>query len=170
MYTKELKLEHNQLAAIVNAETGEIRVLEPKAKKEPKDRSMEYFESDQPYQRVFTKAWKLLQTQTTDLEFKIAVELGMNARAYTNSLEPLTPETTATKLSDILNVDRKKIGKVFDKLFKLGVIGKFEVYDRFEIHHNYWIFNPYLSFNGKTIRKDVKTMFDNTYYANLDRI
>jgi hypothetical protein len=53
----------------------------------------------------------------------------------------------------LIPVGKNNINKVIEKLFKLGVIGKFEVCDSgVNIHHKYWIFNPYLHFNGKTIK------------------
>jgi hypothetical protein len=163
-----IRYNHNEIPAVINLDTGEIReFVGVGVKKEMRDKTMEYFRSNQPYQRFFTNAWGLLRTQTNDLEYSVAQQLGQRAKAYTNSLEPIKPESTMVYLSTELNIDRRKVFAIVDKLFKLGVIGKFEVYDRFEVHHNYWVFNPYLSFNGRGIKKDVVTLFDRTYYANL---
>ena len=169
MYEKVIKLKHNERAAKINLETGEVAEVKAhnREKKQPKDPSMNFFISNESYSRFFTKAWQLLETQTTDTEFKVAYKMSMMAHAYTNSLEPLRPESTMKELSEFFNVDRRKIQNIIEKLFKLGVIGKFQVYDRFENHHNYWVFNPYLSFNGKIIKKDVQSLFNNTHYAAL---
>lgn len=171
MYEKTIKLKHHEKAAKINLETGEVLEVKAYEKKErsPKDPTMNYFISGQSYSRFFTKAWQLLETQTTDTEFKVAYKMSMMAHAFTNSLEPLRPESTLKELSEFFNVDRRKINDVIEKLFKLGVIGKFQVYDRFENHHNYWVFNPYLSFNGKVIKKDVQGLFDNTHYAYITK-
>ena len=167
-YSTTIDLEHDERPAIITA-NGEVIEINVKAyeKKQPKDKTMVYFDSNQPYNRTFTKAWLLLQTQTSDLEFKVAYKMSLLAKAYTNSLEPLSPDSTVREVASYLSIDKNKVTNIVDKLFKLGVIGKFEVYDRFETHHNYWIFNPYLSFNGKTIKRDVQTLFDNTYYAKV---
>jgi predicted transcriptional regulator len=172
MYEKVIKLKHNERAAKINLETGEVAEVKTqnREKKQPKDPSMNFFISNESYSRFFTKAWQLLETQTTDTEFKVAYKMSMMAHAYTNSLEPLRPESTMKELSEFFNVDRRKIQNIIEKLFKLGVIGKFQVYDRFENHHNYWVFNPYLSFNGKIIKKDVQSLFNNTHYAALSPI
>lgn len=167
MYTKELKFNHNEIPAAINIETGEIKEFKQFKKKVLKDSSMQYFEHDQPYQRVFTRAWLLLKTQTTDAEFKAANTMALLAKAYTNSLEPLTPESTVKQVAEALQIDRNKVTSIIDKLYKLGVIAKFEVYNRNEVYQNYWVFNPYLSFNGKTIKKEVSTLFDNTFYATM---
>lgn len=166
-YTTTINVEHNEKVAKIN-EDGEVIILGVNKydRKQPKDRTMMFFESNQPYSRTFTKAWLLLETQTTALEFKVVYKMSLLARAYTNSLEPLSPDSTVRDISEHLSIDKNKVTSIIDKLFKLGVIGKFEVYDRFETHHNYWVFNPYLSFNGKTIKRDVQTLFDNTYYAH----
>jgi hypothetical protein len=166
-YEKTIKLSHKEIAAKVNIETGDITTFETKQKHQPRDKSMDYFESDQPYKRQFYKAWELLETQTSALEFRVAEKLGRIAAVYTNSLAPLSPESTKVELSEALGIDRSMVEKTIDKLFKLGVIGKFEVYDRLEKHHKFWLFNPYLSFNGKVIKRDVKTLFDKTFYANI---
>jgi predicted transcriptional regulator len=169
MYEKVIKLKHHEKAAKINLETGAVEEIEGKERvvKKPKDPTMNFFISSESYSRFFTKAWLLLETQTTDVEFKVAYKMSMMAHAYTNSLEPLRPESTMKELADFFNVDRRKILTIIEKLFKLGVIGKFQVYDRFENHHNYWVFNPYLSFNGKIIKKDVQGLFDKTHYAAL---
>ena len=166
-YTTNVGLRHNEVPVAKNQETGEIRDLVPKDKKvkEPKDKSKEYFVSSQSYQRHFTHAWNLLETQTTQLEYMAAEKLGRMAQAYTNSLEPLTPESTQRELSEHLKIGIHSVSKVIDKLFKLGVIAKFEVYNRNEQFQSYWIFNPYLSFNGITIKKSVSQLFSKTYYA-----
>jgi predicted transcriptional regulator len=172
MYEKVIKLKHNERAAKIDLDTGEVAevAVHNREKKQPKDPSMNFFISTESYSRFFTKAWQLLETQTTDTEFKVAYKMSMMAHAYTNSLEPLRPESTMKELSEFFNVDRRKIQNIIEKLFKLGVIGKFQVYDRFENHHNYWVFNPYLSFNGKIIKKDVQSLFNNTHYAALSPI
>lgn len=166
-YTRTLELQHNEVPAIVNVETGEFNTLEPPKQKIPKDSKVMYFKHDQPFQRRFYKAWDLLETQTTELEYKAAEKMSRMAQAYTNSLAPLCPESTVREIAETLKIDKNKVTKVVDKLFKLGVIAKFEVYERYEQHHNYWILNPYLVYNGRTIPKDVAGLFEGTWYANL---
>jgi hypothetical protein len=165
-YQTIVNLNHDESVVIVNQQDGTMRDHNTfKVKKQPKDKTMEYFEHDKPYQRTFTRAWILLVSQTTNIEFKVAYKMSLMAKAYTNSLEPLRPDSTIKEVASTFNIDRGIVTKVIDKLFKLGVIGKFEVYDRYEHHQNFWLFNPYLSFNGKTIKRDVKSLFSNTFYA-----
>lgn len=167
MYTKTIELNHNEIPAKINVQTGEIKELKHFNKKQLKDNTMQYFNHDQSYSRTFTRAWLLLKTQTNDLEFKAANTMALLAKAYTNSLEPLTPESTMISVAETLSIDRRYVSTIIDKLYKLGVIAKFEVYNRNEVYQNYWVFNPYLSFNGKTIKKEVTTLFDKTFYATM---
>lgn len=164
---KRIRFNHDEIPALINSVTGEINEINFTEPKEMRDKSMQYFVSNQPYQRFFTNAWVLLRSQTSDLEYSVARNLGERAKAYTNSLEPISPESTLVEMSKELGVDRRKVESVVDRLFKLGVIGKFEVYDRMEVHHNFWIFNPYLCFNGRGIKKDVANLFGGTFYAKL---
>ena len=170
-YTASVLLEHNEaLASKVNLDTGEIQDLpiDPnRSRYATKDKTMEKFKHPEPFQRRFTRAWILLETQTTKQEFAVANKMAYLAKAFTNSLEPLSPDSTVKTMSECFNISNRDITKIIDKLFKLGVIGKFEVYDKKEHHHNYWIFNPYLAFNGNRIKKDVSTLFDSTFYAHL---
>jgi len=167
-YKTKLELHDYEAPAKLDKQTGEFTLVESKeekASREMKDPTMEYFHSDQPFQRHFTMAWRLLETQTTAVEYKVACKLGMMAQAYTNCISTLTPESTVREIAEVLKVDKNNVSKIIDKLFKLGVIGKFEVYNTGEVHHKYWLFNPYLSFNGKGIKKDVNSLFSGTTYA-----
>lgn len=167
MYKKELEFQDNEMPIAVNKETGEIREFKKFRSYKLKDNTMEVFTHDQPYARTFTRAWKLLETQTSETELRAAWQLAVMAKAYTNSLEPLTPETSSRSIAKELNLDYRKTTAIIDKLYKLGVIAKFEVYNRNEVYQNYWVFNPYLSFNGRTIKKEVTTLFDRTFYATM---
>lgn len=119
------------------------------------------------FQRTNTIAWRLLKDMLSKRELNVAFKLGLMAKAYTNSLQPLNDATTAVKIAEELEENRNTVMKDIDKLFKLGVIAKFEVYEKNEVHKKYWVFNPYLMFNGKDIQKDVPTLFDGTYFAQM---
>lgn len=167
-YETKIKLYHHQQAAIVDHLTGDVELVKSK---QPVDNHLEYHNKGEVFKKVYPKAWALLETQTTDVEFRVAYKLGMMAKAYTNSLAPLRPELTNTILSEELGVHRKKVRQILDKLLKLGVIAKFEVGEQVSEQASeikkYWIFNPYLSFNGKLINKDISRLFANTFYAKM---
>jgi DNA-binding MarR family transcriptional regulator len=169
-YERTIKLNHNEVPARVNLETGNIEVVkDPLRITNNTDSTLEKFDLFQVFQRVNTAAWELLSTQVKANELAVAMKLALRAKAYTNSLEPLNPDTSMRSIAEQLKVEKNTIAKIIDKLFKLGVIGKFEVYNDKQEHTKFWVFNPYLTFNGKHIKKDVRTLFDNTYFAKVMR-
>lgn len=170
-YKYLVPLNHNELPAKVNAETGEITTFSKRGRRpvSPADASMTKFENPGPFARTYNRAWDLLETQTTPQEFKVASKLSRLAAAFTNSLKPLGEETAVAVLAREFNISRRDVHKVLDKLFKLGVYGKFEVYNVNQEHTNYWVFNPYLSFNGRVIKKDVVNLFEDTIYAKISK-
>lgn len=167
-YTREIHLRHDEQVAKANIQTGEVEIIKDKdsSKTNPE---MKRFEPDLYFQRTYTEAWKLLKTQTTPNEFRVAFELAIRAKAFTNSLEPLDDETTALQLAEEFNLDRNTAKKTFNKLFDLGVFARFEVTEHDKIYKKYWVFNPYLAFNGKAINKKTEDLFSNTTYAKIMR-
>lgn len=167
-YTANIPLDHNEVAAKINVETGEVTQINVKVSKiTPKSLTQRVYTTDEPWGRTLNGPWRLLRTQLNNIEWAVANTIALYAEAYTNSLQPLGPESTIKELSETLYIGKNIVTKIVDKLFKLGVIGKFEVYDRFEEHQNYWIFNPYLTYNGKTIKHDLENLFRNTHYAKM---
>lgn len=164
-YTANIQLNHDEIPAKINARTGEVTQL---SKLPIENKSNEKkFDLMKTFKRYNELAWELLETQTTSKEFAIAHKLALKARAYTNSLQPLNCDTTVLHIAEELNEDRRTVMKKIDKLFKLGVLAKFEVYEIGEKHTKYWVFNPYLAFNGKVIKKNVENLFSNTSYAKM---
>lgn len=166
-YEFTTKLHHGQKLAIIN-DDGEVIEIDTtyKKKKEPADKSMMYFDFEgASYQRHFTKGWQLLETQTTAQELRAAYKLADMAHIYTNALAPICQETSIKELSELLGIHRNYVEKIINKLFKLGVIAKFEVADANEEYKKFYVFNSFLRYNGKTIKKDVHTLFSNTTYA-----
>ncbi len=166
-YEKTIQLKHNEAPAKINVETGEVKRLgQARGKSNP---DFQKFDLMPVYHRLNPVAWSLLASLTTDSELKCAYKLAHIARAYTNSLVPLNDESTLLELSEALGINRNIVERHVDRLFKLGVIGKFEVYNDKEVHTKYWVFNPYLAFNGDKIRRDVVTLFDGTTFALVTR-
>lgn len=169
-YIEEVKLNHNEVAAKVDLETGEVTQFKSKFKNVLPE-GMEVWLPDAIFQKVYPQSWKWLRSVTTDTEFKAAIALGQLAKAYTNSLEPLNDATILPDLTEKLGVNKNLIGITLHKLWKLGVYAKFEAYKPDKPYTKYWIFNPYLSFNGRLIQSDIAGLFQGTYvhlaYKNL---
>lgn len=165
-YTKELKLEHNELPAIYNVETGELDIKSVNNDL-PTDKIL--FQPTKRFKKDYTDAWKYLSNVLNPEEFRAAYLMAIFAKANTNSLEPMNQDTTKAKLSELLKINKNNTERVLDSLFKHGVFGTFNVCNDPVTYKNYWILNPYLSFNGKYIDKGIVELFKDTLLAKLSR-
>ncbi len=167
-YEQTLKLKHNELPAKINAETGELVPLRKK-RTQPEGNDTIVFEPKATFHKSFTKSWIYLDKILKPHEYKAAHKLAFKAKAFTNSLEPLNDDTLINILVEELGVGKNQVKQVLQKLFVLGVYGKFEIAEYGKPFTKYWILNPYLSFNGKVINKSVAELFKNTLVAQAFR-
>jgi len=161
---RTIVLKHNECPATMNVETGEIKVLAT-PKKVNNNPDLIEFEPSAIFSRSYSKSWEYLYYKTNDQEFKVAQYLAFKAKAFTNSLEPLSDESTVREIAEATGISIGKVTIVFSRLFTLGVYGKWEVSELGKGRTKYWIFNPYLSFNGKRVDKNIVTLFENTAIA-----
>ena len=112
--------------------------------------------------------WAFLRKKCTPKELEVVNHLVDITNYKNNSLEPLNDETSLRSLSSQFNISTRDVKKVFNKLFKLGVYGKFEVYK--EYHHKYWVLNPYIAFSGRLVKNELVELFNGTelHKAYLD--
>lgn len=162
MYERTIKLQEDELPAKINVETGHVTTLEIK---KPNNPNLIPFEPTAIFSRSYTKSWEFLYYKTTDKEYKVAQYLAFKAKAFTNSLEPLSDDSTVREIAAAVGISKDKVTSIFNRLFDLGVYGKWEVSEIDKGKKKYWILNPYLSFNGKRIDKNIVTLFDNTAIA-----
>lgn len=120
------------------------------------------FEANEKFLKSYSKSWKYLQEEFSALEFKAAYSLALMAKAHTNSLEPLSDETTYRELSQILDVSINRVDKTLKKLFDYGVYARFEAVDPTKSYTKYWLLNPYLCFSGRVIKSDIAELFKGT--------
>lgn len=109
------------------------------------------------------QTWAFLNGVLTPIEYKAAHTLAMMAKSNTGSLEPLSDESTLKELMSTLDMSINKVRPIMNKLFELGVYGKFEAYKPERPYTKHWIFNPYLSFSGRIIKSDIKELFNGTH-------
>lgn len=158
-----------QSVNVVDRYTGEIIEVEhalTKKGRKPKNGMTKYNLMEQ-YHRRNTRSWFLLETQTSNKEYELAIKLADRSQPFTGSIEPFNDDIGMSAMAKVLKVDRRTIKDNLDKLFRLGVIGKFEVYEVNEMYKKYWFFNPFLAFNGDVIKESVQDLFSNTYYAKV---
>lgn len=160
----EMKISHEESLAAINKETGEIRYKETEKNKSLPEGKM-VFEEDAVFKKTYTISWQYLKENFSPLEFRAAFSLAMLAKANSNSLEPLSDETTYIELSQILGVSKNRVDVVLKKLFEYGVYGRFDVNDKAKGRTKFWILNPYLSFSGRVIVSDIADLFRGTMIA-----
>lgn len=155
-YPHTQNLPHNHIAASVNVETGEVKLSKKRPNNIPPNKSI----IKATYMKRINGSWEFLRKKCTPKEIEVVNHLVDITNYKNNSLEPLSDETSLRSLSTQFNISRRDVEKVFDKLFKLGVYGKFDVYK--EIHHKYWVLNPYLSFAGNLVNNELVSLFEGT--------
>lgn len=163
MYTRNLKLKDFEVPAKINKETGEI--TEVRNVFNAIGESKQVFGDKTLFRKTFEDVDKFLITNLSDTEYKVVMMMALMAAPSTNSLEPLDDTTSMRALEKHFNVDRRRIVKVLNKLFSLGVYAKFKIAEVNNPYKNYWILNPYISFKGKIIDSDIVKLFQNTVIA-----
>jgi predicted transcriptional regulator len=170
-YNASITLGHDELPAKVNKDTGELVVADmpeqPKRSVNKGKSDTILFEPNSPFNKTYKVGWKWLYYNTTPLEYKTASLLSLMAKPYTSSLKPLNDDMSIRDLAYELNISKSHVQKVMDKLFELGVYGKFEVVNADKEHTKYWVFNPFLVFTGRYIKDSVYEMFKDTHIAKL---
>ena len=173
MYTTHLRLNHNEVPAKIDVETGEVITVNKRPNNLPEGKQPFGIE-EKGWRKSYDHSWDYLEEVLTDLELRVVLRLARMAKLNTNSLEPLSDETTQVEISTIFNIDHRKSKLLFKKLHDLGVYGKFDVVKPGIPYTKYWILNPYLSFGGRLIHSDIANLFKGTvltneYYSRLEK-
>jgi len=171
-YEANILLKHDEEPAKINLRTGEVTTIynkTPLKKKVKIADDMIKFEKDGVFAKSYNISWLYLKKELTVLEYSAAHNLALEAKAFTNSLEPINDNTILEHLQVILNVSINKVKGVLSTLFDYGVYGKFEIADSKKRHTKFWVLNPYLNFNGQMIDRNIVSLFDNTKIAQAYR-
>jgi hypothetical protein len=163
-YEKTIQLKHEEVAAKVNLDTGELKLLEGRTNNIPT--SKEIFEPSAMFGKYYQNSWNFLIKYLTSAELGIVATMCNMCDMNTNSLKPLDDNTTIHEIMQYFDISEKKVKDTFKKLFELGVYGRFEVADVTKDYTKYWIVNPYLCFRGRTIDKSISNLFKGTRVAN----
>lgn len=162
MYEKIVTLKDDEVVNIVNKNTGEERLLDGQG-------NPDFRVINQKFNKQSSAAWRLLHRQTTAAEFKVAGYMATLVNGPSNIIRPLCDELSYRQIGEILGVSHNRVKKMLDKLFKLGVYGRFEYYDEHEEHKKFWVFNPYLTRNGKGVLKETDSIFRGSQFALISR-
>jgi len=163
MYEQTVKLQHNEIAAKVNLETGEFQEVKKRPNNIPQGKILW---NPGPFHKRFDASWKYLLNHLTDKEIVIVSKMTLMARPNSNSLEPLSNNSSSEEIAQQFGIHRNSVNKMFNKLFKLGVYAEFRFASTSGIKH-YWVLNPYIAFYGKTISNTLADLFRETKFAEI---
>lgn len=168
MYKKEIKLEDNEIPAIINKETGEIKALEPRPNNFPEGKGKfkeyeKYHITNDRFNKVMLAGNFLSYEEVGIISYMSSI-----AEINTNSLYPLSNDSSTYQLQEWFNVDRKKIKKILDKFFRLGVFLEITYYSASQERElTYWVLNPNISWKGRLRDDSIFTHFKDTLVTKL---
>lgn len=162
-YEVTTRLHHNESLYKTDKDTGDM--IEVKHRKNNIPDGSIIFEPDGEFKKMYVESWNFLATRLSKYEISIVQQLVFMAQMNTNSLEPLSEETTIQELSVKFEMGKNQVTRVFKKLYELGVYGRFNVYNVTKPYTKFWVLNPYLAFAGKLIKSDIASLFSGTLVA-----
>lgn len=163
MYTKELKLEHNELPAKINQETGEVKVIKPRPNNIPEGQS---FLDYKKFGMLNIELTKKLEKYFSNTELSIILKLINRCEFKTNSLKPFNDDTSVRLLAEEFNLSINTVPKVFKKLFDMGVYLQIKISEDSTVNE-YWVLNPYIFWRGKLKEDSLFTRFEKTDVTKL---
>lgn len=145
-YTYQFKLKHNEKPSKVNTETGEITPLGNYKNNIPNGKQL--FKQDN-FSKINNKIIQYLFDNCSKMEIAVVLRMVSLTEYNTNSLKPLSNETSIRTLASDFNISVNSVKKVFKNLYRHGVYAQFSIYKDGE--KEYWILNPYISYRGRLI-------------------
>lgn len=161
MYNVKISLKDNEVAAKMDAVTGEVSVIK-KTNNLPKDKSILNYTN---FSIVNNDAIRVLSQFMTNEEMGIIYKMINKADFNTNSLKPFSDDSSVRMLADEFNIGKNKVISIFKKLFEFGVYAHIMICE--EQYSQYWILNPYISWRGKLKNDSIFIQFSNTKLAKL---
>ena len=162
MYTQEIKLKHNEIAATIDVETGEVKPITKRVNNIPDGKSKLDYDN---FSIINNNSIKELSSLLSNEELGIILKMIERADFNSNSLKPLSDETSIRCLGEYFNIGKNKVSAIFKKLFELGVYAHVRIHE--EKLSEYWILNPYISWKGRLKNDSIFIQFANTKVAKL---
>lgn len=164
MYKTTFSLNHDEIPAKINSNTGEVSEIKYKFNNIPEDKTV--FNKSGLFAKCYEAAMDYLLDNLTDVEIRIVMRMIQMSRMNSNSLEPLNNSTKQSEIASTFNIHRNHVTRIFNNLLKHGVYAEFKFGAKGKIKH-YWVLNPYIAFKGKTISKALVDLFRETDIALL---
>ncbi len=166
-YEQLVKANHNEVVSLTNVETGEIREVKKKLNKIPKGKSKLDYKRYHISNDFFAHTM-LSNNVLTNEDLGVITHMSSMAEINTNSLRPLTDETTMRELAERFFLDRRRVDKIFKKLFTLGVYMQMNYFSDSEQREvTYWVLNPYISWKGNLKTDSIFAAFADTTIVRL---
>lgn len=162
MYNTTLTLNHNEVPAKVNTETGETTTFEKPKQQLPDGYSkLKYTDFSIVNNLTIKKLGDILNNEELGVIFHMVSISDFNS----NSLNPLSDELSIRDKAQILRIGKNKVKSICDRLFKLGVYLSIKVYEDQE--KEYWVLNPYISWRGRLVKDSIFEHFKETVITKL---
>jgi len=152
-------LKHNQAILIRDNDTGEVNEVTVST---PKQTGSTKYGETMSFHKIYDTTLEYLKLKLTDIEIRVVMTLVTRAAPITNSLDPLNDDLTYRELANELSISIGKVKPILEKLFKLGVYGRFEVTEKALGYRKYWLLNPVVATKSVVIKDDVQGLFANT--------
>lgn len=163
MYTTQVKLNHNEVPAKINMETGEVLTISKRPNNIPEDKSKLDYTN---FSMINHDMLRVLIDECNGNELKVIIHMVYMSEFNTNSLRPLNDELSYRELGKIFNLDHKTIKGIFTKLKYLGVYLQLNITE-VDGAKEYWVLNPYISWKGKLKSDSLFITFTNTRIVRL---
>ena len=166
MYTTQVKLNHNEVPAKINMETGEVLTISKRHNNIPDGKSK------LDYDRFHIKNDKLSNLVKNGIltheENSIISLMCSMSEMGTNALKPLTDDTNLILLADHFSINRHKVGRVLERLRTLGVFLQIRYFsDSQQKDVSYWVLNPNISWKGRLKDDSMFAHFSDTTITKL---
>ena len=164
-YGVKLRLNHNEVPAKVNVETGEVKQTRDGRmhNKFPENKSKLNYPS---FGILNTRAAGIIADRFDIVERSIVFQMISMAKIGTNSLSPLNESTSQRELARVFDVSRSKVSKALDRLFREGVYMELVIAEGGE-RAEYWVLNPNIFWRARTKDDSLFKQFENTNISIL---
>jgi biotin operon repressor len=165
MYEQTVKLRDDQKLAIVTSDGEFIKLTHKRPNNLPKGKSVHNLNDE--FYKGYVSADIALMKILTPLEYRVVSMMKVRSKMNTNSLDPLSDESSLNEIAKELDIHRNSVSKIISKLRDIGVFANFEVTNQYGKRVKSWILNPVISFKGKVISDEIIGLFSDTMITKL---
>ena len=140
-----IKIPHNKQLGTVDLGTGEFNEIKPTVNNIPEDKSLHKMNNF--FKMNVTLINKLKHSGLLTIEeIGVITYMSTVSEWNTKSLKPSNNDTSLRMLAEFFGINKNRVKKVLEKLFKLGVYMQIKIHKEDVI--DYWVLNPNISWKG----------------------